>query len=118
MKETKITNLLNTIEDQLEMLHQDFTSAQVEKVRFELGHAKGYSEDDKITLHQLDSKESYFYDQIYFLNEVAVQLKAWGVIKEELEKNKAKNLSRYSFLLDKDQPDYEEKTELIDRALD
>ena len=118
MKENKIDQLLEQIDDQLEMLHQDFTTAQTEKVQFELEHAKGYTDEEKIKLNQLDSKESYFYDQIYFLNEVLVQLKAWGVVKEELEKNKAKNISGYSFLLDKDQPDYEEKAELIDIALD
>lgn len=76
MKETKIINLLNTIEDQLEMLHQDFTSAQVEKVRFELDHAKWYTEEDKIRLNQLDSKESYIYDQIYLFNDIKAQLEA------------------------------------------
>ena len=118
MKENKIDQLLEQIDDQLEMLHQDFTTAQTEKVQFELDHAKGYTDEEKIKLNQLDSKESYFYDQIYFLNEVLVQLKAWGVVKDELEKSKAKNISGYSFLLDKDQPDYEEKAELIDIALD
>lgn len=84
MKETKIINLLNTIEDQLEMLHQDFTSAQVEKVRFELDHAKGYTEEDKIRLNQLDSKESYIYDQIYLFNDIKAQLEAWSVVSSEL----------------------------------
>lgn len=85
MKETKIINLLNTIEDQLEMLHQDFTSAQVEKVRFELDHAKGYTEEDKIRLNQLDSKESYIYDQIYLFDDIKAQLEAWSVVSSELD---------------------------------
>ena len=75
MKENKIVQLLEQIEDQINLLHQDFTSAQTEKVRFELDHAKGYTEEDKIKLNQLDSKESYIYDQIYLFNDIADQLR-------------------------------------------
>lgn len=74
MKENKIDKLLEQIEDQINLLHQDFTSAQTEKVRFELDHAKGYTEEDKIKLNQLDLKESYIYDQIYLFNEIKSQL--------------------------------------------
>ena len=75
MKENKILQLLDQIEDQINLLHQDFTSAQTEKVRFELDHAKGYTEEDKIKLNQLNLKESYIYDQIYLFNDIASQLK-------------------------------------------
>lgn len=74
MKENKITQLLEQVEDQLDMLHQDFTTAQTEKVRFELEHAKSYTEEEKIKLNQLDSRESYVYDQIYLFNDIRAQL--------------------------------------------
>lgn len=70
MKENKISQLLEQVEDQLDMLHQDFTIAQTEKVRFELEHAKGYTEEEKIKLNQLDSRESYIYDQIYLFDDI------------------------------------------------
>ena len=74
MKENKIEQLIEKVDDQLDMLYQDFTTAQTEKVRFELDHAKGYTEEEKIKLNQLDSKESYVYDQIYLFNEIKTQL--------------------------------------------
>lgn len=70
MKENKINQLLEQVENQLDMLHQDFAIAQTEKVRFELEHAKGYTEEEKIKLNQLDSRESYIYDQIYLLDDI------------------------------------------------
>ena len=85
MKENKIVQLLEQIEDQVNLLHQDFTSAQTEKVRFELNHAKGYTEEDKIKLNQLDSKESYIYDQIYLFNDIADQLRVWVEVSKELD---------------------------------
>ena len=74
MKENKIEQLIEKVDDQLDMLYQDFTTAQTEKVRFELDHTKGYTEEEKIKLNQLDSKESYVYDQIYLFNEIKTQL--------------------------------------------
>ena len=74
MKENKIDNLLVHIDIQLDMLYQDFTTAQTEKVQFELDHAKGYSEDDKTKLNQLNFKESFIYDQIYLFNDIKKQL--------------------------------------------
>lgn len=74
MKENRINQLLEQVEDQLDMLHQDFTTAQAEKVRFELEHAKSYTEEEKIKLNQLDSRESYVYDQIYLFNDIRAQL--------------------------------------------
>lgn len=74
MKENRINQLLEQVEDQLDMLHQDFTTAQTEKVRFELEHAKSYTEEEKIKLNQLDSRESYVYDQIYLFNDIRAQL--------------------------------------------
>ena len=74
MKENKIEQLIEKVDDQLDMLYQDFTTAQTEKVRFELDRAKGYTEEEKIKLNQLDSKESYVYDQIYLFNEIKAQL--------------------------------------------
>lgn len=74
MKENKIDNLLVQIDIQLDMLYQDFTTAQTEKVQFELDHAKGYSEDEKTKLNQLNFKESFIYDQIYLFNEIKTQL--------------------------------------------
>lgn len=74
MKENKLDQLLEQVEDQLEMLHQDFTTAQTEKVRFELEHSKGYTEEERIKLHQLDLRESYIYDQIYLFNDIREQL--------------------------------------------
>lgn len=76
MKENKINQLLEQVEDQLDMLHQDFTTAQTEKVRFELEHAKCYTEEEKIKLNQLDSRESYIYDQIFLFNDIRDQLEA------------------------------------------
>jgi hypothetical protein len=74
MKENKIDQLLEQVEDQLDMLHLDFTTAQTEKVRFELEHAKGFTEEEKIKLNQLDLRESYAYDQIYLFNDIRDQL--------------------------------------------
>lgn len=85
MKENKILQLLDQIEDQINLLYQDFTSAQTEKVRFELDHAKGYTEEDKIKLNQLDSKESYIYDQIYLFNDITSQLRVWAEVSKELD---------------------------------
>lgn len=76
MKENKIDQLLEQVEDQLDMLHLDFTTAQTEKVRFELEHAKGFTEEEKIKLNQLDLRESYIYDQIYLFNDIRDQLEA------------------------------------------
>lgn len=72
--ENKLDQLLEQVEDQLDMLHQDFMIAQTEKVRFELEHAKGFTEDEKIKLNQLDLRESYAYDQIYLFNDIRDQL--------------------------------------------
>lgn len=85
MKENKITQLLEQVEDQLDMLHQDFTTAQTEKVRFELEHAKSYTEEEKIKLNQLDSRESYVYDQIYLFNDIRSQLEIWSAVSRELD---------------------------------
>lgn len=74
MTENKIDNLLVQIDIQLDMLYQDFTTAQTEKVQFELDHARGYSEDEKTKLNQLNFKESFIYDQIYLFNEIKTQL--------------------------------------------
>lgn len=76
MEENKVNQLLEQVEDQLDMLHQDFTTAQTEKVRFELDHANGYTEEEKIKLNQLDSRESYIYDQIFLFNDIRDQLEA------------------------------------------
>lgn len=84
MKENKINQLLEQVEDQLDMLHQDFTTAQTEKVRFELEHAKCYTEEEKIKLNQLDSRESYIYDQIFLFNDIRDQLEAWLAVSREL----------------------------------
>lgn len=84
MKENKIDQLLEQVEDQLDMLHQDFTTAQTEKVRFELEHAKGFTEEETIKLNQLDLRESYIYDQIYLFNDIRDQLEAWLAVSREL----------------------------------
>lgn len=76
MKENKIDQLLEQVEDQLDILHLDFTTAQTEKVRFELEHAKGFTGEEKIKLNQLDLRESYIYDQIYLFNDIRDQLEA------------------------------------------
>lgn len=85
MKENRINQLLEQVEDQLDMLHQDFTTAQTEKVRFELEHAKSYTEEEKIKLNQLDSRESYVYDQIYLFNDIRAQLEIWSAVSRELD---------------------------------
>lgn len=74
MKKNKIDSLLEQIDIQLDMLYQDFTTAQTEKVQFELDHASGYSEDEKTKLNQLDLKESFVYNQIYLFDEIKTQL--------------------------------------------
>ena len=87
MKENKIDNLLVQIDIQLDMLYQDFTTAQTEKVQFELDHAKGYSEDEKTKLNQLNFKESFIYDQIYLFNEIKTQLELWKTVRDILNNN-------------------------------
>ena len=84
MEENKVNQLLEQVEDQLDMLHQDFTTAQTEKVRFELDHANGYTEEEKIKLNQLDSRESYIYDQIFLFNDIRDQLEVLLVVSREL----------------------------------
>lgn len=85
MKENKIEQLIEQIEDQLDMLHQDFTTASIEKVKFELDHAKGYTEEEKIKLKHLNSKESYVYDQIYLFNNIKNQLEIWLEVSSKLD---------------------------------
>ena len=87
MKENKIDKLLEQIDNQLDMLYQDFTTAQTEKVQFELDHAKTYNDDDMHQLQQLDSKESYIYDQIYLFNEIKSQLELWKIASDRSSNN-------------------------------
>ena len=87
MTENKIDNLLVQIDIQLDMLYQDFTTAQTEKVQFELDHARGYSEDEKTKLNQLNFKESFIYDQIYLFNEIKTQLELWKTVRDILNNN-------------------------------
>ena len=76
MKDNKIKELIRGVESQLEILACDYTSASMEKVKYELNHVTGYSEEEKTILNQLNSKADYIYDQIYLCNDLIEQLEA------------------------------------------
>lgn len=117
MKDNKIKELIRCAESQLEMLASDYASASMEKVIYELDHAAGYSEEEKIKLNQLNLKADYFYDQIYFYNDLIEQLEAWDLVREKIIYERTNENSSYKFQLNSSEEDFEAKDEILQKVI-
>ncbi len=71
MEKIDIIKLIQELDSYVEEYSHDYSTASMKETYFRLEHEKsGYTEEDKIKYHQLESAVDYYRDKLEFLGQV------------------------------------------------